>query len=380
MRYRLLAAVFAVCLAARAQQTLSVEQLAAFIQSSGQFIKEKKMTDSEVARFLSKVKLTERLDDRTIEEMQSYGIGPKTLEALHALRDKSQALAAAKPIEPPARPAPKPPPSAGEQAAIIAGVREYALNYSKTLPDFICTQVTRRKIAAAPGTRYGGGFGSEPSYQTVDTLTIRLSYFEQKEDYKLIMVNNTPTSQDYRTLGGATSTGEFGSMLRDIFEPSTGTHFDWDHWATLRQRPAMAFAYRVAQSRSQWHLDYEHRLDLVPAYHGLIYVDTSTHAVVRVTLVAENIPDTFPIRQAETILDYYSQEIAGRPFLLPMKARTNMSADGMLTQNDVEFRMYRKYSAEAEIKYDITPDPLPEEKTKETKDPTPPPPAVKKKK
>jgi hypothetical protein len=45
-----------------------------------------------------------------------------------------------------------------------------------------------------------------------------------------------------------------------------------------------------------------------------------------------------------------------------------MTSDGMLSKNETEFRFYRKYSAEAEIKYDITPDPLPDDKTKEVKD------------
>ena len=45
--------------------------------------------------------------------------------------------------------------------------------------------------------------------------------------------------------------------------------------------------------------------------------------------------------------------------------------DGMLTENDVEFRLYRKYSTETDIKYDITPDPLPEDKTKEAAPPAP---------
>ena len=42
-----------------------------------------------------------------------------------------------------------------------------------------------------------------------------------------------------------------------------------------------------------------------------------------------------------------------------MKAQIDMSADGILSRNETEFRLYRKYSAESEIKYDITPDPLP---------------------
>ena len=40
--------------------------------------------------------------------------------------------------------------------------------------------------------------------------------------------------------------------------------------------------------------------------------------------------------------------------------------NGVLSRNDTEFRLYRKYSAEAEIKYDITPDAIPADQTKET--------------
>src|SRR5215471_15073840 len=98
MRYRLLASVFAVCLVAMGQ-SLSVEKLVAFLHSSE--------------------KLTERLDDRTIEELQGSGnLGPKTLDALHALRERSQVLAAAKVLPPEPKPTPIPPPTSEEQAAV----------------------------------------------------------------------------------------------------------------------------------------------------------------------------------------------------------------------------------------------------------------------
>ena len=368
MLYRLSVAVLAVCLAALGQ-SLSVEKLLTFLQSSEKLIKDGKMTDRELAGYLGKVKLTERLDDRTIEEIQGFGsLGPKTLEALRGLRDRTQALAAAKLPPPEPKPVPIPPPSSQEQAQVIDEVREYALNYSKTLPDFICTQVTRRYAAPAPGTKYGGAYGSDPRWQSLDTLTIKLSYFEQKEDYKLILVNNTMTTQDYGTLGGSTTTGDFGSMMREIFEPNSQAHFEWDHWGTLRGRRVMAFSYRVAQSRSQWHLVFEKKMDIVPAYHGLVYVDNKTHEVMRVTLEAENVPADFPIKRADTVLDYDFQELSGKTFLLPLKSTTIMAASDYLTKNDEEFRVYRKYSAESDIKFDSAdvPAPLPEEKTKET--------------
>jgi len=363
---RLLAAVFAVCLTAMGQ-SLTVEKLLSFLESSQKMIKEGKMTDRELANYLSKVKLTERLDDRTIEDIQGRTtIGPKTLEALHALRDHSQALVVAR-LAPDVKPTPIPPPTSEEQAAIIDEVREYALNYSKTLPDFICTQVTRRYAAPTPGTKYGGAAGSDPTWYLQDTLTIKLSYFEQKEDYKLILVNNAMTTQDYKTLGGATTTGDFGSMMRQIFERATQAKFEWDHWATLRGRRTLVFSYYVSQSHSQWHINWDRKMDIMPAYRGLVYVDKDTHMVTRVTLEAVEIPADFPIHKAETVLDYDYQDISGHTFLLPLKSSTIMASSQYLTKNDEEFRVYRKYSTESDIKYETeTPAALTDEKTKET--------------
>jgi hypothetical protein len=367
MRYRLLAGVLAVCLVAAAQ-TLNLRELVGFVQSSEQLIKEGKQTDAEVAKYLAKVKLTERLDDRVIEELQGYGIGAKTLQALQALRDRTKDLAAAKPIAPEAPPTPIPPPSSEEQAAILSDVREYALNYSKNLPDFICTQVTRRYAAPMPGTRWGGSSRSDPSWQAQDVLQIRLSYFQQKEKYTVVLANNTIVNKDYEQMGGSKSFGEFGSMLREIFEPGTEARFEWDHWGTLRTKRVMAFSYHVSQSRSQYRLVVEDaKLSIVTAYRGLVEVDPGTHVVMRVSTIAENIPPDFPIRKADDVLDYDYQEISGHTFLLPLKSQVYMTGGEVLTRLDEEFRLYRKYSADADITYDTDPlSPLPDDKTKET--------------
>ena len=61
--------------------------------------------------------------------------------------------------------------------------------------------MVRRYQAGAPGSRYNPR-SSEPSWVQVDLLTLRLSYFDQKEEYKLILHNNSPTTQDYKSVGG----------------------------------------------------------------------------------------------------------------------------------------------------------------------------------
>jgi hypothetical protein len=344
----------AVCLGAAAQTSLSVDQLVSFIRSS----MELKHPDKQLASYLAKVKLSEQLDDRTIEELQGHGAGPKTVEALRELRDASKSLPKPKPKAPKPAPSPVPPPSPEEQRRAIEEVRQYAINYTKHLPDFICTQVTRR---------YADPTGLE-FWQTQDVITAQLSYFEQKEDYKLVLVNNRAiTDRSYHSLSGATSTGEFGSLLRLLFEKETRAEFQWERWATLRGKRTHVFSYRVAQPHSQWHISYERQLDIVAGYRGLLYVDRDTDMVLRVTLEAEDIPPSFPVQQASTMLDYDYTKIADREYLLPLKAAVRMRHDKLLTKNDVEFRMYRKFSAEAVIKLtDIeTPPPLPESQIKE---------------
>ena len=370
---RLLAAVFVLGLAASAE-TLSVAQLLRFLQSSETLIQQGKMTDRELAGFLAKVKMSERLDDRTLEQIQGQvGLGPKTLLALHKLVEESGPLAAAAPIAPPPKPKPIPPPSSEEQSAIISDMREYALNYTDSLPDFICTQVTRRYGAYLPGTKYGGPLGGDPRWQALDTLQIRLSFFQKKEQYKVVLVNSTLVNQDYEKIGGSKSFGEFGSMLKEIFEPGTEARFVWDHWGTLRGKRVMAFRYHVPLDTSKYQLIVDNKLRITTAYTGLVEVEPDTHAVVRLTAEAEDIPADFPMKKATDVLDYDYQDLSGHTFLLPLKSQVLMQMSDGLTRLDQEFRVYRKYSAESDIKFDTEPlAPLPEDKTKESKEPETP--------
>lgn len=350
MLRRQLIAGLAAALAAPAQMKLTVAQLISFVKSSIEL----KHPDRQVAEYLKKLTLTERLDERTIEDLQGMGAGYRTVEALRALAEASKGLAAPAPQAPKPAPVSIPGPSPLEQKRVIEEARKYALNYVKRLPDFICTQVTRRYVDPT-GMEF---------WQRQDVITARLTYFEQKEDYKVVMVNNKPSDLSYDKLGGSTSTGEFGSMLKEVFEPETEAEFRWERWATLRGRRMHVFFYRVRQSRSRWHVMYEHKQEIVPGYTGLVYVDRDSHAVMRITLDAENIPPSFPIQQAGSVLDYDHAEISGQQFILPLRAVVRLRVARNLSKNEVEFRMYRKFGAEATIKFE-TPEPLPAEKTDE---------------
>src|SRR5258708_11195748 len=98
-----------------AQAALTVNQLASFVQSSIQL----KHPDKQVASYLLKLRLSERLDARAIEELQGLGAGPSTMEALRKLVESSASLPAPPPKPVKIAPTPIPPPSIAEQKPLI---------------------------------------------------------------------------------------------------------------------------------------------------------------------------------------------------------------------------------------------------------------------
>jgi hypothetical protein len=351
IKYRkLLPLLFAVCLGVQAQATLTVDQLVSFVRSAIQ----RKQDDREVATYLLKAHLSNRLEDQTIEELQTLGAGAKTVAALRVLRDSSARLSVASSPPPPTEVKPLPSPSAAEQKKVLAEATEYALNYEKNLPNFICTQVTRRFEDPA-----GGGF------RALDTINERLSYFDHHEDYKVTMVNNKPVEMEHDKLNGATSSGEFGSIMREIFATQTQTTFAWDRWATLRERRMHVYNYRVLLANSGYHIIlHDQSLNIVVGYHGLIYVDADQHLVHRITLEAENIPASFPVQDLKLRLDYGLQKIGESEYLLPLQFEIQSREGRIVAKNDVDYHFYRKFGTDSTIKFD-TPDPIPDDKIKE---------------
>jgi hypothetical protein len=322
-----------------AAQTLSVEKLKGFIESSVKL----KTPDKQVAAYLKHIQLSDKLDDRTIEDLQSTGAGPQTVAALKVLADASKGLAAeASALPPTPKPAVVPitPLSAADQEKVLQEMREYALDYTSHLPNYICDQLVRRSVAPA---------GTE-SWHQVDTVQIKLTYFEQHEKYQVTMMNNKMVDNiSLESLQGATSEGEFGSMMRAIFEPRSQTDFQWERWGTLRGKRVHVFSYRVAQPNSNWTITYEKSTHITPGYHGLIYADKEFPSIMRITLEADDIPASFPVQKANTLLDYDFVDISGHQFVLPLYSKMEMRAGSELSRNETQFKLYRKYEAESKI-------------------------------
>lgn len=338
-------------LAAYGQRQMSVPDLVTFIKSSIQL----RNDDRAVADTVKRIKLTNRLDPGTVEDLQGLGAGPRTLAALRELIAASAGLPLAAPVAPPPPQAVIPPPSPAELKTILAQITQKALDYTKGLPNFICAQVTTRSFDPS---------GTE-SWRQGDRIQEQLSYVDGKEDYKVVLVNNLPVANmKHEQLGGITSSGEFGTMLYQIFAPQTQTQFDWERWATLRGKRMYVFSFRVAQPNSDYSIYHQPSgRTIVAGYHGLIYADAETKQVMRIKMDCEGL-EGFPINQVGLTLDYAPTKISDQDFVLPMAAEVRSREGRALGKNVMQFSLYRKFTSEATITFD-TPDPIPEDQLKE---------------
>ncbi|HYK19056.1 MAG TPA: hypothetical protein VEV37_13585 [Bryobacteraceae bacterium] len=233
-------------------------------------------------------------------------------------------------------------PDSSEQKKILADAAEFALRHEQSLPNFLCTQTTQRFID------YSGKSGFRP----VDLIVERLTYFEHKEDYKVFEINGVPSNLSHHEVGGTTSSGEFGSILKGIFWPEANAQFTWERYYTLRGRRMHVYSYRVPASQSDYHVVVPmKKLDLVTSYHGLIFIDERKHFVHRITLHPDDIPASFPVQEIALVLDYEYTRIGGSDYLLPLEFELRSREGSRLIKNDVTYDGYRKFEADTSISF-----------------------------
>jgi hypothetical protein len=233
------------------------------------------------------------------------------------------------------------PPDAARQQKILADATDYATNHEQSLPNFICTQTTRRFE----------DYSGREEWLPLDIIVERLTYFEHHEDYKVLQINGVPSGIAHDKLGGASSSGEFGSVMKGIFAPVSAADFHWQAWFTLRGQKMHVYAYQVTAAHSDYHVVVPRQSDLVTAYHGLIFIDDRRHFVHRITLHADGIPPAFPVQDVSLMLDYDYTRIGGAEYLLPLDFELRSRQGKARIKNDVDYDSYSKFTADSSVSF-----------------------------
>jgi hypothetical protein len=225
--------------------------------------------------------------------------------------------------------------------SVIADAREAAAAYTSSLPNFLAEQITTR----FQGSRFA------QQWRQLDVVTADVASVGGKEEYKNIRVNGVPTARP--ELSGSWSTGEFTVTLEDIMSASTAAVFKPYGEDRVAGRPALVYTLAVNQKNSHWLIRSPSGREYATAYKGMIWIDRDTHRTLRIEQEATGLPRDFAYDKAESTLEYGYADIDGTRYLLPRQSINMgcMTGQSNCNRNLVDFKNYRKFSADSNIKF-----------------------------
>ena len=261
-----------------------------------------------------------------------------------------ETASAASPGAPPVRPAMRRNPDDDDTPIarrpmddLIRKATDAALDFTETLPSYVCQERMARFQSDTHPARF------EPQ----DLLTLNVVYENGKESYRDLHINGKPTNKTIEESGGAWSTGEFGTVLIDLFHPATAAEFHYQRESRAGGIMAKLYDFNVTHDHSHWDVKIGGQ-SYSPAYRGSVWIDPQTGRVLRIEKEAYGFPSAFPVDHAESATDYQYVRLGdARQYLLPVHAENLMCERGTnnCSKIVIDFANYHKYAGESTITF-----------------------------
>lgn len=347
--------------------------------------------DADIARKVGELELSERLTAKTLDRFAAHiPLGPRTALALALLADQSAFL-----DPPPGELPATEPPDAAEQQRMLDHARGYVVQTWPHLPDFFLTRTTHRfddsKQVLKPGD-----WPVRAGLHLAGTTSRQITFRDGKEVVDVPAVAQTAAAAAPAAPEevGLHTWGEFGPELTIVLTDSSKGQLAWSHWEQTPAGLAAVFRYSVPRAVSHYAVHYcclrnaefVERRDLTyrsrgqspqqmanlprteaaqpfqdtPGYHGSLFVDPTTGAILRVTLEAE-LKEGDPITRAGTVVDYGPVRIGDKTYICPLHSlaismepptyETNGEPrdPSTLLVNETSFTQYHRLAASVRI-------------------------------
>ncbi|MBV9744756.1 MAG: hypothetical protein JO099_13425 [Acidobacteriia bacterium] len=229
-----------------------------------------------------------------------------------------------------------------QEDPLVRRASDAALEFTETLPNYVCQEVVSRYESTS----------RPPSWHALDIVSTDLVYENGKENYRNITVNGKPTSKPLEETG-AWSTGEFGSLLIDLFSPATDAEFHYRRDGRTSGVDAKIYDFQVKRENSHWDIHFGSQR-YTPAFEGSTWIDPKTGRVLRIEIEAKGLPSGFPADHVESATDYQYVRLGdATQYLLPVHGEILSCERGTpnCSRNTIDFRNYHKYAGESSIQF-----------------------------
>ena len=192
--------------------------------------------------------------------------------------------------------------------ARIAKAREAVAAYTQSLPNYYC----REQIARFASTT------RKVDWRPLDVISATVVFENGRDEYRNLTINGKPVNKRMEDLGGAWSTGEFGTIAADLFVDCSGFRAlvigqalgveldDWSHWL-LNDRavavPCATGGSKRAVTRAtarpcgwQWRIPLQYRIGNGHVYSSAHMSDDEATHILLSNLDGEPLADPWRLK------------------------------------------------------------------------------------
>jgi hypothetical protein len=355
---------------APAAERTTVAELQQYL--TGQFAAHK--SDGSIADHLGEMELSEQLTEPTLDRITAdLKPGRKTALALQLLADQSAFL------EPPAGEIPvKAAPDKAEQLRLFQGAVNFASVTLEKLPNFLATRTTHtfgNTILSMTPDASRTGFVARGPLHAIGEYSRQITYRAGVEVIVDPAANQGKQDKSNGIPQGLTSTGEFGPLLQIVLTDSAYGKLAWSHWERMRDGMAAVFQYVVQEEGSHFTVNFccvrsvapspagdrkprdvsSRQFHGNPGYHGFLYLDSESGAVLRMTIAADfDAPG--PTAQVGEWVEYGTVKIGEHDYRCPVRTTAfihlpprRFDEAGFMNLNEVTFTNYHRFGSTAHI-------------------------------
>ncbi len=277
--------------------------------------------DRDVARQLSRLELTERLNSERLRFWEGALQGKKSRDELEALADSSVFL------QPPATEIPAlAPADVAAQRQMMALMVDYLGKVVPKLPDLSAAEdMARYENVSGEPDQAGGAEWRSRSWQLTDNSKVGILRIGGK-------VNLAPRSSKKKVANKEESgqiAGIFGPALSTLIVDAARGKFAWSRWERGATGLRAVFRYEVPKADSNYEITYFRVGDKGKSvevrqrtgYHGEVAIEPESGAILRMTIVAD-LDAGLPIDRTDVMVEYGPVQMDGKTYDLPLKGVT----------------------------------------------------------
>lgn len=232
-------------------------------------------------------------------------------------------------------------PLAAAEDAFLTRVLERSREHLSKLPDFVCAQIIERAERAP----------AQQQFRVKDRLHLEVTSIGGKERFAKAGGSRFD-DRELRELvtRGIVSTGGYALFLRHVTQRGSA-EFHGGIEAEFDGRKVRRYEFLVPWDRSGYTISVPPHQARV-GFHGSLLADAENHEILRLDVIADEIPPELGFDRTKSILTYRFVSVGQAEYPFATEAEmTAVTLDGNEYRNRAELGACRKYTTESNISF-----------------------------